>query len=281
MKKRKLGKTEENLSVIGFGGIIVMNESQKSSNNFVAEAVDNGINYFDVAPTYGNAQERLGPALKPYRNTCFLACKTVERSAKTASEELHNSLRLLNTDYIDLYQFHSVSTIEDVEKIFAPGGAIETFVKAKDAGLVRYLGFSAHSETAALMMLEKFDFDTVLFPISIACWQNNHFGGKIIEKAQEKGLGILALKTLAKRPWNEGETHVWEKCWYKPIDKKSEVAAALQFTLSKPVTAAVSPGHFELFKMACEQVEKLGDSIDDQFTECEQVAGSAPLFDSE
>ena len=281
MKKRKLGKTNEQLSVIGFGGIIVMNETQENSNNFVAEAVDKGINYFDIAPTYGNAQERLGPALKSYRNNCFLACKTAERDANTSNEELHNSLKLLQTDHIDLYQFHGISSIEEVERIFAPGGAMETFIKAKEAGLVRYLGFSAHSEAAALMMLDKFDFDTVLFPVSIVCWLDNNFGSKIIPKARERDMGILALKSLAKRPWNENETHTWNKCWYKPIDEESEAAAALRFTLSKPVTAVVSPGHIELFRLACDQIEKLGDSIDDELIECNQLPGSAQLFDTQ
>jgi len=280
MKKRILGKTNEQLSVIGFGGIIVMNESQESSNNFVAEAIDKGINYFDIAPTYGNAQERFGPALQSYRDNCFLACKTAERDAKTSNEELHNSLKLLQTDHIDLYQLHGISSIEEVEKIFAPGGAMETFINAKEAGLVRYLGFSAHSEAAALMMLDKFDFDTVLFPVSIVCWLDNNFGSKIIPKARERDMGILALKSLAKRPWNENETHTWNKCWYKPIDEKSEAEAALRFTFSKPVTAAVAPGHIELFRLACDQIEKLGDSIDDELIECNQLPGSAQLFDS-
>ena len=279
MKKRKLGKTNENLSVIGFGGIVVMNVSQENANDYVAEAVDKGINYFDVAPTYGNAQERLGPALKPYRNSSFLACKTAERDANSAEKELHNSLKLLQTDHIDLYQFHSASTVEDVEKIFAPGGAMETFVKAKEAGLVRYLGFSSHSETAALMMLKKFDFDTILFPISLVCWPNNNFGAKIIQKACERNMGILALKSMSKRPWNENEKHKWGKCWYKPIDEKCEAKEALRFTLSKPVTAAIPPGH-ELFRMACEQIEVLGNSIDDELIESNKISGSVALFDS-
>ncbi len=150
MKKRTLGKTNEQLSVIGFGGIIVMNESQENSNNFVAEAVDKGVNYFDIAPTYGNAQER--------------------------------------------------------------------------------------------------------------------------------NMGILALKSLAKRQWQDGEDHIWNKCWYKPIDDASEMGTALRFTFSKPVTAAIPPGHIELFRMACEQIEKLGDSIDEELTEINFIPGSAPIL---
>jgi predicted aldo/keto reductase-like oxidoreductase len=167
MKKRTLGRTNELLSVIGFGGIIVMNETQENANNFVAEAIDRNINYFDIAPTYGNAQERLGPALKPYRDKCFLACKTAERDAKSSEKELYESLDFLKTDHFDLYQFHAICSVEEVEKIFASDGAMETFIKAKEKRLVKYLGFSAHSEEAALLMLDKYDFDTVLFPVSL------------------------------------------------------------------------------------------------------------------
>ena len=278
MKKRILGKTNRQLSVIGFGGIIVMNESQKDSNNFVAEAIDNDINYFDVAPTYGNAQERLGPALKPYRDNCFLACKTAERDAAPSEKELYESLNFLKTDHFDLYQFHGISSIEEVEKIFAVDGAMETFIKAKEKGLVKYLGFSAHSEDAALMMLDNYDFDTVLFPVSLACWNDNHFSEKIIKKAKERNMGVLALKSLAKRQWEENEEKKWNKCWYKPIEKADEAKTALQFTLSKPVTAAIPPGHIELFRLACDQVEKLGDEIDQELTEYGQIPSSGQLF---
>ena len=107
--KRALGKTGEQLSMIGFGGIVVMDEQPNAAANLVAEAVDRGINYFDVAPSYGNAQERLGPALKPYRQNCFLACKTEGRKKDDSRAQLEESLRLLKTNHFDLYQFHALT----------------------------------------------------------------------------------------------------------------------------------------------------------------------------
>ncbi len=107
--RRTLGRTGEKLSIIGFGGIVVMNEETGAANNIVAEAVDRGINYFDVAPSYGNAQERLGPALAPYRKNCFLACKTDGRMKDDSRAHLEESLRLLKTDHVDLYQFHALT----------------------------------------------------------------------------------------------------------------------------------------------------------------------------
>jgi len=253
MEKRKLGKTPEHLSVVGFGGIIVMNETPSESSRLVATAIqERGINYFDVAPSYGNAEQRLGPALEPYRKSVFLACKTGKRDAKGSETELHKSLKRMRTDHFDLYQLHAVTELQDVDTILGPGGAIETFVKAREKGYVRYLGFSAHSEEAALALMERFPFDTILFPVSWAVWYAGKFGPRVVAKAQEKGLGILALKALAKRKWGENEKHKWRKAWYSPVDNFEEASFGLRFTLSQPVTAAVSPGHAELLWWACD-----------------------------
>ena len=257
MERRVLGKTGEQLSVIGFGGILVMNETPEDAAKFVAEAVEErGVNYFDVAPSYGNAEERLGPALAPYRDQVFLACKTGKRDAEGALEELNTSLKRLETDHFDLYQLHGVTTLEEVETIFAPGGAMETFLAAREQGKTRFLGFSAHSEEAALALMDRFDFDTILFPFNWACWLKAGFGPRVMERASEKGMGILALKTLAKRAWREGEPREWSKTWYKPVESYEEARLAVRFTLSQPVTAAVSPGHIELFRWACEAAEE-------------------------
>ncbi len=126
LPKRQYGRTKENLSIIGFGGMVVKDVTLKEAANFVAKAIDRGVNYFDVAPYYGNAQQRLGPALKPYRQDCFLACKTLERDAAGAAKELRQTLKLLKTDHLDLYQLHALSDVEEVEQAFGPGGAMET-----------------------------------------------------------------------------------------------------------------------------------------------------------
>jgi len=251
MKKRPYGTTGIELSVIGFGGILVMDESPEESSRLVSQAIDWGINYFDVAPSYGNSEECLGPALEPYRKDIFLACKTGKRSAVEAKSELDASLKLLRTDYFDLYQLHAVTTDEDVQQILAPGGALETFVAAKEAGVVRHLGFSAHSETAALALMDAFAFDSILFPINWVTWNKGKFGARVVDVAVQKGLAILALKTLARRQWADGEDRTkTPKTWYYPVQSYEEAKLAVRFTLSRPVTAAVSPGHEHLLRWA-------------------------------
>jgi predicted aldo/keto reductase-like oxidoreductase len=247
--RQRFGRHKDELSIIGFGGITVKDVTPKEAENFVAEAVDRGINYFDVAPTYGNAQDRLGPALKPYRPQCFLACKTTERDAAGSAKELEQSLRLLQTDHVDLYQLHALTTLEEVEKVFGPGGAMETFQKAKQDGKVRYIGFSAHSEEAAHAALDRFDFDSILFPLSFPLWMKNHFGPSVHKRAQAAEKGILALKAMAHQQWKQSD-HRWNKAWYEPFDQIDQVALALRFTLHLPVTAMIPPGHWELVKMA-------------------------------
>lgn len=256
MKKRKYGRTSEKLSVIGFGGILVKDEDPDSASCIVKEAIDRGINYFDAAPSYGNAEERLGSALEPYRDSVFLACKTLKRTRKEVKEELYRSLKHLRTEYFDLYQLHAVNTLEEVNTIMGEDGAIDALVEAREQGLIKYLGFSSHSEEVALKLLDSFEFDSILFPLNWVCWYQGRFGVKVVKKAREKGIAILALKALAKRKLRKKEKRKWSKCWYMPVENFEEASLALRFTLSLPVTAAVSPGHAELLWWACDAAEE-------------------------
>jgi len=250
LEKRSLGKTGEKLSVIGFGGIVVDKATTQQAAARVKEAIDHGVNYFDVAPTYGNAEEMLGPALEPYRKDVFLACKTQERKKEGALRELEQSLKYLRTDHFDLYQLHAVTSLEDVDTIFGKGGAMEAFVQAREQGRVKYLGFSAHSVEAAMALMDGFDFDTILFPFNFATWYAGDFGPQVMQRAKEKEMGILALKAMAWRRWEEGEERTIDKTWYRPLTKPEEAREGLRFTLSHPVTSAIPPGHEDLFSMA-------------------------------
>ncbi len=282
MPRRSYGKTGEMLSVIGFGGIVVMDAEQNHANRVVAEMVEKGINYFDVAPSYGDAEIKLGPALEPYRKDAFLACKTGERDAKGAAEELERSLKRLRTDHFDLYQLHGISNVEeDVDAAFAKGGAMEVFIKAKKDGKVRYLGFSAHSEEAALAAMERYDFDSVLFPINCACYYKGDFGPRVIKEAQSKGMAILALKTFARQKWTRDhpKQDMYPKCWYEPTDDKEEALLHLKFTLSQPITAAIPPGDESLFRLAMDLIGDFKPIRPDETNKVKKLAMTLdPLF---
>lgn len=251
IEKRSLGRTGEMLSVIGFGGIVVRDATPAEASSLVKLAIDSGINYFDVAPSYGDAEIKLGPALEPYRKDVFLACKTGKRTKAEAREELEQSLKNLRTDHFDLYQHHAVTSLEDVDTLLGPGGAMETFIEAKKEGKIRFIGFSAHSVEAAMALMNRFDFDTILFPFNYTTWHAGNFGPQVMALAQQKKMGILALKAMARGPWQKGaDRSKYPKCWYEPLVTDEDIKMGLRFTLSHPVTAAVPPGEAELFKVA-------------------------------
>jgi predicted aldo/keto reductase-like oxidoreductase len=249
--RRALGKTGEKLSIVGFAGIVVMENSPSFASNIVAEAVDRGINYFDVAPTYGNAQEQLGLAVQPYRDKVFLACKEEDWTREGCAKLLDESLRLLRTDHVDLYQFHALSKMSDLEQIFGPNGAMEAFEAAKKAGKLRFIGFSAHSVEVALAAMDRYHFDTILFPINFVLYSQANFGPQVLKKAMEKQMGIMALKGMAKTTWSESrkKDHPHPKCWYEPAAFPEEAALGLRWTLSQPITAAIPPGDERYFRL--------------------------------
>jgi aryl-alcohol dehydrogenase-like predicted oxidoreductase len=249
---RRKYRDEVKLSILGLGGMLLVDMKQKEADAIVARAYEHGVNYFDVAPFYGDgqAEKSLGVALAPYRKNIFLACKTLERSAPGASGELNESLRRLKTDCFDLYQFHAVSDESEVDEIFAPGGAMDAFIEARDEGKIRYIGFSAHSVDAALAMLDRFPFDSVLFPVNFICCERGNFGPQVLARAKERGTARLAIKAMAHGPWRRGERRKYPNCWYRPIEDRALARQALRFTLSEDVTAAIPPGDARLFRMA-------------------------------
>jgi aryl-alcohol dehydrogenase-like predicted oxidoreductase len=245
-------KDDVSLSTIGFGGIIMLGQEQPQANQIVADAIDRGLNYFDVAPSYGDgeAEEKLGVALQPYRKSIFLACKAEKRDDQGARDQLESSLKRLKTDHFDLYQFHAVKTSEEAKQIMAPGGAAETFVKAKKDGMTRYIGFSAHGVEAAKILMEGMPLDSVLFPVNYVNYAEGDFGPQILAEAKRRGLARLALKSLALTTWKPGERKTYANCWYRPIEDPATAEKALRFTLSEDVTAAIPPGYEKFLRMA-------------------------------
>jgi predicted aldo/keto reductase-like oxidoreductase len=280
VEKRSLGKTGEMLSMIGFGGIVVKGSTPRQASDVVKLAIDTGVNYFDVAPSYGDAEVVLGHALEPYRKDIFLTCKTLGRTKVEARKELEHSLQNLRTDHFDLYLHHALQSVDDVNKIFGPGGAMEAFLEARKEGKIRFLGFSAHSVEAAMAMMDHFDFDAICFPVNYACWNAGNFGPQLLARAQEKNMGILALKAMAKGIWPQGADHSrYQKCWYEPLTSPEDIEMGLRFTLSHPVTLAVPPGEEELFRIALNLRDKLKPLTNEEVEAIKVKAFKAdPLF---
>lgn len=260
MLKRQFGKTGFKISPVVYGGIISMSDGQNNSDNYVSYAYDKGINYFDVAPTYGDAQEKLGNSLIPYRNSVYIACKTTERTADGAKKEMKESFKLLHTDYFDVYQLHALNTMEDLDIAFGKEGIMNFLIQAKQEGLIRNIGFTAHNEDVAIKALSLYDFVSVMFPMNWALHIGKDFGERLSKEIAQKGIGLLGMKTLIHRAWlNESEknTSRFKKSWCKPIiDDEKLGIAALKYTLSLGVNAVVPPGNFEHFAFAVENIQQ-------------------------
>ena len=278
---KRLGKTDLQVMPIGFGGILVMDAEPARAAGIVAEAVEFGINYFDIAPSYGNAEEKLGPALAPFRKDIYLACKTHMRDAKGARETLDQSLKNLQTDYFDVFQLHGLADVEkDVKTSLAKGGAMETIISAKKAGIVRHIGFSAHSPEAALTAIQEYDFDTVMYPINFVLSFDKQFEAKVIKEAEKRDMGIIALKTLAKQKRPEGKSpQKYKKCWYQPIDDIELAELAMCWTFQQGVSAAISPGEEALLKMMMQVYPKLHKLSNHELEKLKDFAEhKAPIF---
>jgi len=279
--KRVLGKTGRKVSVIALGGIVVSGAEPSQAAKVVAESIQRGVNYFDVAPTYGDAEIKLGPALKPYRKKVFLACKTTQRKRVGAKEELDRSLKRLQTDHFDLYQLHGITDVEkDVKAALSKDGAIQTFLEARKQGIIRFIGFSAHSPQAALTAMREFDFDTIMYPVNFVCHYRANFDTEVLAEAKKRGLGIIAIKALAKCPWQDkSKRKVYGKCWYEPIDVPQCATRALSWSLAQGITVAIPPGEESLYRLALDVVPRCKPPDKQELAELKKIASALkPIF---
>jgi len=252
---RVLGRTGQKVSVVGFPGLALIHYDQDRCNSALRDAFDRGVNYFDVAPAYGNGQceTKMGIGLQGLdRRKIFLACKTKKRDKDGARQELEQSLKLLKTDHFDLYQMHHLVSPQEVKQALGPGGAIETFLQAKEEGKVKHFGFSAHTTKGALEALKAFRFDTAMFPINFVEYLNRDFGRDVLEMARQQGTAVLAIKPLSWGAWPDGmpRSRQW---WYRTVDDSKEVELVLRFTLSQPgVVAGIPPSFLDLLDKTIE-----------------------------
>lgn len=257
MENRRLGKTEHMSSIIAFGGAALWQISQKDADAVIELATEHGVNHFDVSPTYGQAEMRLGPWMEKHHKEVFLACKTIERSKTRVWESIKRSLETLRVDYFDLYQFHGVDDLETLNVILSSGGALEAVLEAKEQGLVRHIGITGHRPFVYVEALNRFDFDTVLFPLNrVLAAHRNDFNdfAPLLEIARQKDVGTIAIKAIAKRPW-EAAMRMYQT-WYEPFDEQAEIDESLWYTLSQGITTAVMPADSRLLPMVIDAAER-------------------------
>jgi predicted aldo/keto reductase-like oxidoreductase len=255
MPRRVLGRTGQKVSIVGYPGLALIHHEQARCTESLHRAFDQGVNYFDNAPAYGNgdAEIKMGEGLVGLdRDKLFLACKTNKRDKEGAREELERSLKRFKTDHFELYQLHHLRTPEEVKQALGPNGAMETLLKAKEEGKIKYIGFSAHTTKGAIQAMEGFQFDTVMFPINFVELFLLGFGQEVLDLAERQGTAVVAIKPMCRGAWPEGVERT-RKWWYRPVEDLGEIDLALRFTLSqKMVVAGFPPAFVDLTDRAIE-----------------------------
>ncbi len=233
MQYRTLGRTGEKVSIVGLGGYhLGMQDSEQESIRIIRGALDNGINFLDNSWDYngGASETRMGKALTDgYRQKAFLMTKIDGRTKKAAADQLNESLKRLQTDRIDLLQFHEVIRMSDPERIFAAGGGMEAVLEAKKAGKVRYIGFTGHkSPEIHLKMLDtafknKFTFDTVQMPLNVMDAHFESFGKKVLPVLLQHNIGVLGMKPMGDKIILKSNTSSAVECLHYAMNLPTSV----------------------------------------------------------
>lgn len=264
METRRFGRTGHMSTIAIFGAAAFWEISQADADKVMEQVIEAGINHIDIAPSYGQAEERVGPWMPRERERFFLGCKTMERTKQGAWDEMGRSLKRLQTESFDLYQCHAITTMEELDAVTMKGGALEAFVEARQRGLTKFIGITGHGVDAPKIYLEalkRFDFDSVLFPLNFVQMGNPEFrkhAEELIATCKAKDVGTMIIKAITKGPW--GEKRKTAATWYEPFDKMDEIQNAVNFALSYEVTGFCTAGDTRILPMvlkACENFTRL------------------------
>ena len=283
METRRFGRTGHMSTIAIFGGAAFWEISQKDADKVMEQVIEAGINHIDIAPSYGQAEERVGPWMPRERERFFLGCKTTERTKQGAWDEMQRSLKLLQTETFDLFQCHAITTMEELDSVTMTGGALEAFVEARQRGLIKYIGITGHGADAPKIYLEalkRFDFDSVLFPLNFVQMGNPEFRENteaLIAECKAKDVGTMVIKTITKGPW--GERQKTATTWYEPFEKEDEIQRAVNFAMSYEVTGLCTAGDTRILPLvlkACENFKRLDTAeMDEMIQSAKQYV---PLF---
>lgn len=283
MQHRRLGRLEHLSSVVLYGGAALADVSQDVADASIEQAIAADINHFDVAASYGDAELRFAPWTGRLGPDAFLATKTGERDKEAAWAGINASLERLQVDRVDLLQLHAVGDLGELERVTAPGGALEAAVRAREEGLVGAVGITGHGHDAPqthLEALRRFPFDTVLTPWNHALSQRPDFAAgfrALVAEVQRQDAGLMTIKTVARRNWPDAADEQYAT-WYEPWDDPHLIDACVAFCLREPaVTGIAAAGDVALLDRivrAAERASELGEAT------LEAVLSAAPGYSS-
>lgn len=267
METRRFGRTGHMSTIAIFGAAAFWQISQEEADKVIEQVIEAGINHIDVAPSYGQAEERVGPWMPRERGRFFLGCKTMERTKEGAWNEMQQSLKRLQTENFDLYQCHAITTMEELDAVTKKGGALEAFEQARREGLTKFIGITGHGVDAPKIYLEalrRFDFDSILFPLNfvqMAIPEYRKNTEELIATCKTKDVGTMVIKTITKNPW--GEKPHTATTWYEPFEQSDEIQRAVNFAMSYDVTGLCTAGDTRILPLvlkACENFTRLNNA---------------------
>jgi len=270
MLTRRLGRLEYQSSVLMFGAAKLGNTTQETADASIRYAVEQGVNHFDTAASYGHSEERMGPSMSQVRRQIFLATQTGERTKLKAKEQIYRSLDNLQVDFVDLIQLHAVCDMADLDLCTAKGGALEALFEAKDEGIVKAIGITGHTHQAPSVhyeALQRFPFDTVLAPFNYHLYSNPQYRedfDKLAAEVKKQDAALRVIKAVAKGPWRDEQRRKYDT-WYEPFDDQKLIDACVHFVLFREdIVAFASAGDVSLFAKIVNAVEKFGYMTQDE-----------------
>lgn len=283
MQTRRFGRSQHMSSVAIFGAFAIGEANQKEADAAMEMLIEHGVNHIDVAPSYAEAEARLGPWMARERQRFFLGCKTMERSRAGAEAEMQRSLRRLQVEAFDLYQIHAITTFEELDAVTRTGGALEALVAARQAGLTQFLGITGHGLLAPALFLEalqRFDFDSILFPINFVLFGDQTYRqttGELLRQCRARDVGTMIIKSIAKGPW--GDKQHSATTWYEPFSTLEKIQAGVNFVLTQDVSGLCTAGDLQVLPkvlQACEEFTPL--SQPEQEALIAEGRNFAPIF---
>ncbi|HET6444965.1 MAG TPA: aldo/keto reductase [candidate division Zixibacteria bacterium] len=283
IEKKPFGNTGHNSTRVIFGAAALGRVTQDEADQALQQLLDYGINHIDTAPSYGDAEVRLGPWMPAHRSDFFLATKTLERTREGAWKELNQSFERMQVDSVDHWQMHYLVDPQEWEIAFGPGGAIEAMVEAREQGLVRHLGVTGHDVAIAemhLRSLDRFAFDSVLLPYNYMMMHNPKYAADfeaLIQLCSERSVAVQTIKSLVKAPWRDEQKSA--ATWYEPLTDQEDIDRAVSWVLSRPGLFLISASDVKLLpKVLLAASRATASPTEAEMAEASERLSMKPLF---